>query len=341
MRFAWLLVCVWMMGAGALGTTPKSTSEGYFSSNEHPEIFLSIWSFWHKSPDGWVFLITGDYRDNKGLTVWKWPEGEAPVQWAQTSAREGIFLPKLSALSPSGNTLSIRGLRSPIIFELDMQTAPVFQRKYQLEHAESMLFWEEDRLFSGGKYPQVKFKFYGQNQIQVPLVKSLPNLLPKDMDHPIESQYSQNQMVLAKHGESLAVGIGMYHEVMVWNGVKKRYFHIGFPGYQKPPWRKLKRMELPQFRKWLATFHHLFQLTWFQGDLYGLFRQGGDDDGTWVKFVGGGCVVVWDNNREPVRLFAMEGDSLVFGEKVLDTEEEIKWRLWQASSLPSRLPSRN
>lgn len=305
-----------------------------FSSNEHSEIFKPVWSFWHRAPNGWVFVISGDRREAEGLSIWSWPTGQQPKRLINSGIREGIFQVRGSALTPSGKKLYLRGFTNPVLFEVNLENPKRFKRAFLVEQSDSILFWDEKRLLSGGKYPKLVFKVYGEDQNPIPLLANIKDQIPSDIDHPIEHFYGQNQMLMAKNGQKLAIAFGLYSEVMIWDGVRKRYFVIGFPGYQKPPWKNPRNIK--RFKPWFEKLHHLSQLTWFQDRLFGLFKQGYEEYGVWVEFVGAGAIKIWDNDKEDIRIFAMEKDSLILGKQILDHEEEVQWQLWQASSLPSR-----
>lgn len=304
-----------------------------FSSKDYDDIFYPIWSTWHKAEDSWILVLPGNRRTNQGLSVHRWLAGEKPTQLYSTGAREGIYQVRSSALSPSGDQLLIRSFSNPILFEFRLDKKARIKRAYELELADTFLFWDAQRLVSGTKYPKLRFTTQGEDRNPIPQLKKLKAQLPKKINHPVEPYYAKNLMHMSKHGEQLAIAFGLSEEVTVWDGHKRHRYAIGFPGYITPPWKRPK--DLDRLKEWFQEFHHLQTLTWFQGELYAMFQHGYDDLGVWVKFEDKGTRKIWDNGREKIRIFAMEKDGLILGEKILDTEEEVKWRLWQASSLPS------
>jgi len=322
-------IWVWMVFA----LLPVHAGDAVFSSNDYSDVFLPIWSYWHRANDTWVAIVSGDQRENQGISVFRWDEDSEPVLLKKSSAREGIFNVRGSALSPSGSRLLIRGFTNPVLFELNVENPTRFRRAFLLELSEAFLFWDEQRILSGAKFPEVGFKVYGKGNLTIPQIETIHGQLPKKLNHPVEPFYYKNIMHLAKHDRNVAVAFGLHEVVTVWDGKRKRGYTIGFPGYVKPPWKKPRNLKA--LKAWFQRFHHLFHLTWFRGELYAMFRHGYADLGVWVRFEGMGCRKVWDNNESDVRIFAMERDGLILGEKIVDNEEEVRWRLWQASSLPS------
>ena len=312
---------------------PNPGAEAIFSSRDHSDLFYPIWSTWHRADGYWVFMLPGDKRENKGISVYRWDTDKQPHLLQATTVREGIYHVRTSALSPSGTRLLIRSYTNPVLFEIQIDNPGRIRRAFHLELSDDILFWDEDRLLSGAKFPEVRFKTYGDDSEPIPQVTTLKAQLPKKINHPVEPVYAKNIMHMSKQGERLAVAFGLAEEVTVWDGHRRHRYTIGFPGYVNPPWKRPKN--LGKLKEWFQNFHHLQTLTWFKGDLYAMFQHGYDDLGVWVKFQGVGCRKIWDNNRESVRIFAMEKDGLILGEKIMDTEEEVQWRLWQAFSLPS------
>ena len=304
-----------------------------FSSNDYPAIFYSIWSFWHNHQGNWTFAVSGDQQTGQGISVFQWNQGQAPQLLVKTDAREGIYSVRNTALSPSGNRLVMRGFGNPMVFELDLKKPIGFRRSFVPQLADCLIFWDENRVLAGSKYPEIKFAVHGPEGSRISQIEGLVDRLPDDIDHPVEPYYYKNAMHLSKHGPNLAIGFGLFDQVTIWDGKRRTLYNVGFPGYEQGPKKFPKHPE--RLRAWFQKFHHLFQLTWFKGKLYGMFRKGYGDLGVWVEFRGGGSPVVWDNNRNEVRIFAIQGDELILGRNEVDSNQEVTWHLWQASSFPS------
>lgn len=321
-----ILLLTWFLQLG-----PGHTA--VFSSTEYPAVFLPLWSEWHFQNGRWVAAVFGDSDDDLGITLYCWDKGKPIERLASTTAREGVYLVRNATLSPSGRQFVFQGYGNPAAFEYDLdQREKGFRRRFIISKSDDLLFWDDHTIIAAAKFPSIAFQVDGSDSLPA-LLDSLMDQIPDGIDHPIESRYYKNRMHLCRLGQQIALGFGIHPEVLVWNGVRRHVFSVGFAGYVEPI-RDFPR-DSRRYKQWFSQFHHLLQLTWFEGDLYGLYRKGYEEYGVWVRFEGNGSRVVWDNDRETTRIFTMQQDEMILGQQGEDQNGDVTWRLWRSSTLPT------
>ncbi len=310
----------------------QTPAEAVFSSAEFPAIFNPIWGDWHFRNGTWIGIVFGDSSQAQGISVFVWEEGQPLRKHASADAREGLFMLRNTDVSPSGQKLLVQGYGNSVAYLCSLvDQKGVFKRKMVVDHGDDFIFWDEKTVLSGSKFPSIRFAVHGRKKIAE--IERLKAQLPTGIDHPVEPYYYKNKMHFKRHENKFAFAFGLVPEVYIWDGVKLTSHEVGFADYEVPTKKYPK--DSRKYRKWFSSFHHLQQIAWFKGDLYGLFRKGYDEYGVWLRFHDQGSLKVWDNDANSIRIFAMNGEEMILGKRSDKAEGDVTWRLWRASSLPS------
>lgn len=309
------------------------------TSEQHTSLFVystPAWCHWHYRDGVWYFMIDSDRSEDRGITIYKWPDGGELEEIAHATARERLVSVRASAVSEDGSLIYVKDLSNPRIFKVNsVESEFPFQRVYSKDLTDSLVFWQ-DKAFAGINHPQNEIVALDQSDLNHEDIEFVNRFLFDDTYHPVQEGANFNPMILAADGAALAVGYGLYDKVLIVHGRQKKIVELRFPGRIEPPndFRPPKSRD-DGFLVWLDSFHRLAKLKWFQGELYGLFRRGFHDLGVWVALTGDSDFAYENKNHVDEQLISLEGNSVIFGRKIENSNGDLSWQLWRSSTLPS------
>jgi hypothetical protein len=312
-----------------------------FSSTNLPILSnpWAVWAEWLRYDKGWLIFISGTSKEDKGGRIYRWEDQGTPELLIYSTPREGFRTFAGVASDPTGTHIMVKGWRSPWIYSYSIEEPKKgFKRFQTAPHCDDLSMWESGILVCGNKFPENHIVALSKNSSEK--LKRINDRLPTDATHEVEGKANANRMVFAQNGRVTAVSYSLYDRVVLFESsanpgdsrLSQSHFPIRFKGYRPPPKKYIRNPgDHKAHREWVSEFHSLVDLCWFQGKLYGKFRQGLDLF-IWVVLDENGGAVRWDNNEETVQLLAVGPDSLIFGKYRESENGEIEWEVWRKSS---------
>ncbi len=323
---------VWFIFALLLGD-PIEENRMTITSEDLEMLYRNYWGKWAFHEETW-YLVAPEIKKSQ-VKVWRWPRDGRLELWAVSGLREGMIANSGIAIDAKNSRLAIRCLTTGRIFTLALdQDDPQFKR---IGHANDlsgdMGFWEGSKLIGGAE----PFAIKGYSEEDNPeFLTNLNALLPDDAEHPSQRAENTHQIKLAINGNKLAVGYTLYPKVFMFhigNSVTREMIPLRFRGYIQPPKTYIKNYSHKASSEYFATFHQLTTLSWFKDDIYGHFKKGFGTHGLWVNLISP-ADFFWDNDKQKVKILAMQKGECIMGEMVEQENGVIRWSLWRSSSLP-------